>query len=97
MFNSFQAIAPLTGQKKGVLFLRGHISLKNRTYCSLFRHDTSSFKGTCLLSENEQKRLCMGRTSSANKPLPLHNSPKQLSVSWESNPARVKASKSFNI
>jgi hypothetical protein len=25
--------------------------------------------------------------------LPLNNSPKQLSVSWESNPARVKASK----
>jgi hypothetical protein len=27
--------------------------------------------------------------------LPLNNSPKQLSVSWESNPARVKASKKF--
>jgi hypothetical protein len=25
--------------------------------------------------------------------LPLNNSPKQLSVSWELNPARVKASK----
>jgi hypothetical protein len=37
--------------------------------------------------------VCMGRTSTANKPLPLNNSPKQLSVSWESNPARVKASK----
>jgi hypothetical protein len=39
----------------------------------------------------------MGRTSTANKPLPLNNSPKKLSVSWESNPARVKASKNFNI
>jgi hypothetical protein len=29
--------------------------------------------------------------------LPLNNSPKQLSVSWELNPARVKASKNFNI
>jgi hypothetical protein len=37
----------------------------------------------------------MGRTSTANKPLPLNNSPKQLSVSWESNPARVKASKNL--
>jgi hypothetical protein len=26
--NSFQAIVPLMGQKKGVLFLWGHISLK---------------------------------------------------------------------
>jgi hypothetical protein len=46
-----------------------------------------------LLSENEQKLLCMGRTFTANKPLLLNNSPKQLSVSWESNLARVKASK----
>jgi hypothetical protein len=44
-----------------------------------------------LSSENERKLLCMGRTFTANKPLPLNNSPKQLSVSWESNPARVIA------
>jgi hypothetical protein len=44
-----------------------------------------------LLSENEQKLLCMGHTFTANKPLPLNNNPKQLSVSWESNPARVIA------
>jgi hypothetical protein len=50
-----------------------------------------------LSSENERKLLCIGRTSTANKPLPLNNSPKQLSVSWESNPARVKASKKYNI
>jgi hypothetical protein len=37
--------------------------------------------------------VCMGRTTTANKPLPLYLGPKQLSVSWESNPARVKASK----
>jgi hypothetical protein len=46
-----------------------------------------------LSSENEQKLLCMDRTFTTNKPLPLNNSPKQLSVSWESNPACVKASK----
>jgi hypothetical protein len=31
-----------------------------------------------LLSENEQKLLCMGRTFTANKPLPLYLGPKQL-------------------
>jgi hypothetical protein len=31
----------------GVNFFRGHISLKNRTYCPLFKHDTTSFKGAC--------------------------------------------------
>jgi hypothetical protein len=46
-----------------------------------------------LLSKNERKLLFMGRTFTANKPVPLNNSSKQLSVSWESNPARVKASK----
>jgi hypothetical protein len=44
-----------------------------------------------LLNENERKLLCMGRTFTANRPLPLNNSPKQLSVSWESNSARVVA------
>jgi hypothetical protein len=50
-----------------------------------------------LLSEKKRRLLCIGRTFTANKPLPLNNSPKQLSVSWESNPARVKASKKFNL
>jgi hypothetical protein len=36
---------------------------------------------------------CIVRTSTANKPLPLYLGPKQLSVSSELNPARVKASK----
>jgi hypothetical protein len=47
--NSFQAIAPLIGQKKGVHFLREHIFLKNGTFCPLISHDTSSFKDTCFL------------------------------------------------
>jgi hypothetical protein len=51
----------------------------------------SSTRVFFLLSENERKLLCIGRTFTANKPLPLNNSPKQLSVSWESNPARVIA------
>jgi hypothetical protein len=45
-----------------------------------------------LLSENEQKLLCMGRTFTAARLYLLNNCPFQLSFSWESNPARVKAS-----
>jgi hypothetical protein len=30
------------------------------------------------LGENERKLRCMGHTFTANKPLPLNNSPKQL-------------------
>jgi hypothetical protein len=37
------------GQEKGVLFLRGCISLKNRSYCPLLGASTSPFKSTCLL------------------------------------------------
>jgi hypothetical protein len=47
--NGFQAIVPLTGQEKGVLFLRGCISLKNWSYRPLLRASTSPFKSTCLL------------------------------------------------
>jgi hypothetical protein len=47
--NSFQAIVPLTGQEKGVLFLRGHISLKTWSFRPLLRDSTSHFKSTCLL------------------------------------------------
>jgi hypothetical protein len=43
-----------------------------------------------LLGKNEQKLLCMGRTVTANKPLPLFLGPKQLSFSWESNPRGAK-------
>jgi hypothetical protein len=48
-FNSFQAVAPLTGQKKRGTFLREHISLKNGTFCPLFSHDTTFFKRKCFL------------------------------------------------
>jgi hypothetical protein len=95
--NSFQAIAPLTAQeKKRGTFLKGHISLKNWTYCPLFRHDTSSFKRTCFLTRKKKRRfLCMGHTSTAVKPFPTNNGPKQLSVSWESNPARGRSAKCY--
>jgi hypothetical protein len=94
LLNSFQAIAPLTAHEKGVHFLGEHISLKNLPQRVLLRRSRSSFKGTCLLIwKKKQRLLCMGRTFTANKPLPLNNCPKQLSVSWESNTARVKASR----
>jgi hypothetical protein len=47
---------------------------------------------TFLSSENERKLLCMGRTFTVARPYLLNNCPFQLSFSWESNPARVKAS-----
>jgi hypothetical protein len=49
LVNSFQAIVLLTGQEKGVLFLRGHISLKNWSFRPLLRDSTSHFKSSCLL------------------------------------------------
>jgi hypothetical protein len=46
--NSFHAIAVNIRPSFGVLFLKGRFSLKNGTYCPLFSHDTTFFKGTCL-------------------------------------------------
>jgi hypothetical protein len=48
-FNSSPAIMPLAALYFGVYFFGGHISLKNGTICPLIRHDTSSFKDTCLI------------------------------------------------
>jgi hypothetical protein len=45
-----------------------------------------------LLSENERNLLCMGRTFTVACPYLRNNFPFQLSFSWESNLARVKAS-----
>jgi hypothetical protein len=47
--NSSPAIMPLAALYFGVIFLRGHISLKNGTFCPLSSHDTSSFNNMCLL------------------------------------------------
>jgi hypothetical protein len=90
IFNSIPVMVPLTAPLLGS-FLRGHISLKNWTYCPLLGTIQPLSKARVfLLSENERKLLCMGRTFTADKPLPLDDSPKELSVSWESNPACVK-------
>jgi hypothetical protein len=60
--NSFQAIAPLTAHEKEGAFLGGISPSKIRQALSKAR--------VYLLSENERKLLCMGRTSTDNKPLP---------------------------
>jgi hypothetical protein len=89
-------MAPLTGPKKGVLFLGGISPSKMGRFAPfLATIQALSTTRVFLLSQNMSRVVCMGRTSTANKPLPLNNSPKQLSASWESNPARVKASKFF--
>jgi hypothetical protein len=49
LLNSIPVMAPILAPILGIHFFRGHISLKNRTYCPLFSHDSSSFKGTCFL------------------------------------------------
>jgi hypothetical protein len=93
-FNSFQALAPLTGPEKWGPFLRGHISLKMGPFTPFLATIQALSSARAFLSgKNERELLCMGRTFTANKPLPLNNRPKQLSVSWESNPALVKASR----
>jgi hypothetical protein len=72
----------------------GRFSIKNGTICPLSSHDSSSFKGTCFLTRlivlpdalyGPHLHWCSHRL--------FHNCPFQLSFSWGSNPARVKASK----
>jgi hypothetical protein len=41
-----------------------------------------------LLGENERKLLCMGRTFTANKPLPLYLGPKQLNFQLGIEPGK---------
>jgi hypothetical protein len=47
--NRIPVMAPILAPLLGFLFLRGHISLKNRSYRPLLRASTSPFKSTCLL------------------------------------------------
>jgi hypothetical protein len=47
--NSFHVMAVILRPCFGVVFLKGHISLKNWTQRVLLRHDTTSFKRTCFL------------------------------------------------
>jgi hypothetical protein len=68
LINRIPIIAPILGTDFRVLFLRGHISLKNRSYCPLLRASTSPFKSTCLLIRlKEVPDRCMGRTYSVKR------------------------------
>jgi hypothetical protein len=48
-FNRIPAMAVYIRPLFGVLFLQGHISLKNRTYCPVLKASTSPFKSRCHL------------------------------------------------
>jgi hypothetical protein len=76
LLNSFQAIAPLTGQKKGVLF-KGGVSPSKIGAFAPFLATIQALSSTSvfLLGENERKLLCMGHTFTANKPLPPYLGP----------------------
>jgi hypothetical protein len=90
-------MAPLTGPEKGYFF-GGAYFPKNGTFCPLLATiQPLSRARAFLLSQNMSRVVCMGCTFTAFKPLPLNNSPKQLSVSWESNPAHVIAHEKKNI
>jgi hypothetical protein len=81
-FNSFQAIAPLTAHKKGVNFFGGILPSKMGHFAPFSAMIQALSKTRVfLLSENDQRLLCMGRTFTANKPLPLNNCPKQFEYS----------------
>jgi hypothetical protein len=57
--NSSPAIMPLAASYFGGIFFRGHNSLKNRTYCPLFSHDSTSFKKMCLLIKLKEVKVAL--------------------------------------
>jgi hypothetical protein len=60
-------LAPLLG----FLLLRGHISLKNRSYRPLLRASTSPFKSTCLLIRLKEAKIDLYRRYKQRyKPVP---------------------------
>jgi hypothetical protein len=81
----------------GGIFSRGHISLKTG-HIAPFLATIQALSKTRVFLYTQKKSwtLCMGRTSRAIKArtylLNKENSWKIRGVSWESNPARVKAS-----
>jgi hypothetical protein len=48
--NRIPVMAPILAPILGPFFLKGRFSLKNRTYCPLFSHDSTSFKNMWLLT-----------------------------------------------
>jgi hypothetical protein len=47
--NRIPVMAPISEPIWGVHFFRGHISLKNGSFCPLSSHNSSYFKNMCLL------------------------------------------------
>jgi hypothetical protein len=58
-FNSSTTIMPLAALYFGGIFFWGHNSLKNRTYCPLFSHDSTSFKNMCLLIKLKEAKVAL--------------------------------------
>jgi hypothetical protein len=54
-------MAPILAPLLGFLFLRGHIILKNWSYCPLLRASTSPFKSTCLLIRLKEEKIDLYR------------------------------------
>jgi hypothetical protein len=71
--NSFHVMAVNKRPTFGVIFLKGHISLKNWPKRLLFRHDTNSFKGACLFTYlKEAKADLYGPHLHCYKPVPTY-------------------------
>jgi hypothetical protein len=71
LLNRIPAMAVYIRPLFGVIFLQGHISLKNWTYCPVLRDSTSPFKGTCLLiTLKQEKNALYGLTVLWHVPFP---------------------------
>jgi hypothetical protein len=82
-------MAPLTGPEKRVLFGGSIFPSKMGPFAPfLATIQPLSSARAFLLSENERKLLCMGRTFTANKPLPLYLGPKQLNFQLGIEPGK---------
>jgi hypothetical protein len=93
LFKRIPVMAPILAPLLGVHFFSGAYFPQKWDLFPPFSHNSTSFKDTCLLTrKNKQRLLCMGRTFTVARMDLLHNCPFQLSFTWESNPARVKAS-----
>jgi hypothetical protein len=59
VINRTRANAAYMRQEKGVLFLKGHISLKNWPKRLLLGHDTTSFKHICFLIKKKEANVAL--------------------------------------
>jgi hypothetical protein len=59
LINRIPVMAVILRPLFGVLFLRGHISLKKRTYCPVMRESANPFKSTCLHIELKEAKIAL--------------------------------------